>query len=255
MGQVLLTNNAYTTLATGCAAGDLTLTVSSSSTFPAVTTASTNWFYACLQDTFANLEIVKVTNVTGTTWTVTRAIGGTSARAFASGSVVELRVTAETLNDVTTANVTTNIQNSTPMFLTGVSGTNTIAATLPAPFTAYATGQKFHFVAASANTGAATININALGAKNITKSGATALGAGDIVAGGAYILIYDGTQFQLSGGAGGGASAGGVLYENSTTLSSSYTLSTGKNAFMVGPLSIASGATLTIPSGQRLVIL
>lgn len=54
---------------------------------------------------------------------------------------------------------------------------------------------------------------------------------------------------------GNGAVAGGVLYENTTTLSSSYTLTTGRNAMMVGPLTVSSGVTLTIPSGQRMVIL
>lgn len=53
----------------------------------------------------------------------------------------------------------------------------------------------------------------------------------------------------------GGAQAGGVLYENSTTLTSNYTLTTGKNAMMVGPLTINSGVSLTIPSGQRMVVL
>ena len=260
MGQVLLANNAYTTLAAGCASGDATITVTSSSTFPAVLTASGNWFYACLQDTFANMEIVKVTNVSGTVWTVTRAVGGTTARAFVSGSVVELRVTAETLNDVTTFNVTTNIQNSTPQYLTSVAGTNTITATAPAPFTAYAAGQKFHFIAAAANTGAATININGAGAKAITKQGATALVGNEIVAGAAYILIYDGTEFQLSGGVGssGGATGGGtdtIFQLNSTTMTTNYTLPTGKNAMVVGPLTINTGVTLTVPTGQRLVIL
>jgi hypothetical protein len=201
MGQVLLSNNAYTTLAVGCASGDATLTVASSTTFPAVTTASGNWFYACLQDTFANLEIVKVTNVTGTVWTVTRAIGGTTARAFVSSSVVELRLTAETLNDVTTYNVTTNIQNSTPQYLTSVAGTNTITATAQAPFTAYAAGQKFHFLAAATNTGAVTLNLNGIGAQAVTKGpGTTALVAGDLQGGQAYEAVYDGTgHFQLIG--------------------------------------------------------
>lgn len=53
----------------------------------------------------------------------------------------------------------------------------------------------------------------------------------------------------------GGASAGGVMYENSTTLTANYTLTTGKNALMAGPLTINSGVSLTIPSGQRLVVL
>jgi hypothetical protein len=102
MGQVKLANNAYTTLATGCTAIATTVSVTSSAAFPAVTTASTNWFYACFQDVSGNLEIVKVTDVTGTTWTITRAVGGTTAQAFASGSVVELRVTAETISDILT---------------------------------------------------------------------------------------------------------------------------------------------------------
>jgi hypothetical protein len=63
--------------------------------------------------------------------------------------------------------------------------------------TAYATGQKFTFVSAGANTGAATININSIGAKALTKNGATALSAGDIPSGAAVEVVYDGTQFQV----------------------------------------------------------
>ncbi len=37
------------------------------------------------------------------------------------------------------------------------------------------------------------------------------------------------------GSIGGGASAGGVIYENSNSISSNYTLSTAKNGFSVGP--------------------
>lgn len=53
----------------------------------------------------------------------------------------------------------------------------------------------------------------------------------------------------------GGAQAGGVIYENGTTIGTSYTLGTGKNGLSVGPITVSSGATLTIPSGQRYVIL
>lgn len=52
-----------------------------------------------------------------------------------------------------------------------------------------------------------------------------------------------------------GAVADGVIYENGTTISSSYTFTTGKNGMSVGPITIASGATVTIPSGQRWVVL
>ena len=53
----------------------------------------------------------------------------------------------------------------------------------------------------------------------------------------------------------GGAAAGGVIYENSTTISSNYTLTTSKNGFSVGAITIASGVTVTVPSGQRWVVL
>lgn len=57
------------------------------------------------------------------------------------------------------------------------------------------------------------------------------------------------------GSIGGGASAGGVIYENSTTISSNYTLTTAKNGMSVGPITISSGVTVTVPTGQRWVIL
>ena len=53
----------------------------------------------------------------------------------------------------------------------------------------------------------------------------------------------------------GGAQAGGVIFENSLTISSNYTLTTSKNGLSVGPITINSGATVTVPSGQRWVIL
>lgn len=146
-------------------------------------------------------------------------------------------------------------QDGTEALITSVSGTNTITGTLSPAISAYVAGQTFRFVAAGANTGAVTLNINGLGAKAITKSGTTALEVGDIASGAAIQVVYDGTQFQLTSGAGGGAKAGGVLYENSTTLTSNYTLTTGKNAMMAGPLTVDTGVTLTIPSGQRLVVL
>jgi hypothetical protein len=57
---------------------------------------------------------------------------------------------------------------------------------------------------------------------------------------------------------GGGATGGGgdqVFVENSTIVTTNYTLTTGKNAESVGPITVNSGATVTVPSGQRWVIL
>ena len=81
------------------------------------------------------------------------------------------------------------VQDGALNYLTSVSGTDTITATSAPVITAYAAGQRFAFIAAGANTGAATININALGAKAITKSGAVALVAGDIASGAIIAVI------------------------------------------------------------------
>jgi hypothetical protein len=72
-----------------------------------------------------------------------------------------------------------------------------LTGSLTPAIAAYATGNLFSFVAANTNTGAATINLNGLGAKSITKSGTTALAANDIVSGRLYLIEYDGTRFQL----------------------------------------------------------
>ena len=64
----------------------------------------------------------------------------------------------------------------------------------------------------------------------------------------------NGAWGQLGGGATG---AGGdeVFVENGVTVTADYTLTTGKNAESVGPISINAGVTVTVPSGQRWVIL
>lgn len=81
---------------------------------------------------------------------------------------------------------------------TTASGTDTYTATLTPTLTAYAFGQTFVVSFTNANTGAATINIDSLGAKALQKNG-TALASGNLGAGKSYILYYDGTQFQVLG--------------------------------------------------------
>jgi hypothetical protein len=63
---------------------------------------------------------------------------------------------------------------------------------------------------------------------------------------------YDGSAW---GSIGGGASAGGAIYENNNSIDASYTLTTNTNGMSVSPISIASGVTVTVPSGAKWVIL
>lgn len=84
-------------------------------------------------------------------------------------------------------------------------GTNTIALTPAAntpTISAYSNlTPVFAFIAAASNSGATTININGLGAKNLYKNnGATAAGSGDIVVNGLYLISYNSA---LNGAVGG----------------------------------------------------
>ena len=77
--------------------------------------------------------------------------------------------------------------------------------TLAPAATAYATGMAVKFLAGFTNTAACTMNINAIGAKNMFFNGA-ALTGGEIVAGEMYEISYDGTQFHLLSPRDGGGS-------------------------------------------------
>ncbi len=85
-------------------------------------------------------------------------------------------------------------------------------------------------------------------------------------AGASYTLTFpdndgDASQFLQTNGsgvltwAGAGASAGGVIYENTDDITDNYTLTSGTNGMSVGPITIAATKTVTVPSGQRWVIL
>ena len=69
---------------------------------------------------------------------------------------------------------------------------------------------------------------------------------------------FEGYQAGAWGQLGGGATGGGgdeIFVENGVTVTNSYTLSANKNASSVGPITINSPAVVTIPSGQRWVVL
>lgn len=106
------------------------------------------------------------------------AAGGTNARLFQNPSTIRARL----LN-------------------TGVADTGAANAYVITPvpaITAYATYQEFTFVATNANTGPSTLAVSGLTTKAITKNGTDALIGGEIVAGQATKVIYDGTRFQLA---------------------------------------------------------
>ena len=71
-----------------------------------------------------------------------------------------------------------------------------------------------------------------------------------------YTLISDGTDISW-GEAAAGATGGGsdkCFWENSTTITTSYTITNNMNAGTFGPGTVNSGATVTVGSGETWVI-
>lgn len=89
-------------------------------------------------------------------------------------------------------------QSGANIYVGSTTGTNTYVASLTPAITAYAAGQAFNVIFTIANSGAATININGLGAKSLVKQVSTALATGDLLAGRIYSIEYDGTNFQVN---------------------------------------------------------
>ena len=65
---------------------------------------------------------------------------------------------------------------------------------------------------------------------------------------------YNGSSWSSIGGGATGGGADTVFFENSQTVTTNYTLTTNKNAVTAGPITINSGVTVTVPSGQSWVI-
>lgn len=92
-------------------------------------------------------------------------------------------------------------------YVTAWGTANALTFTIDAQITAYFDGLPIPFKASASNTGAATGNVNAIGAKDIKLEDGSALVQGDIVSGRLYMLRYDGTNLILIKG----GSSGSVL--------------------------------------------
>ena len=91
-------------------------------------------------------------------------------------------------------------------YLRDIGTINAFAVQLNFPIFAYTNGLKIKFLTKLANTGACTLSVNGLPAKPITKSVDVSLSAGDILAHQVVECTYDGSNFQLQSGSGGGSS-------------------------------------------------
>lgn len=68
---------------------------------------------------------------------------------------------------------------------------------------------------------------------------------------------FEGYNGSIWGSIGGGATGGGTdqsFYLNSTSITASYSIPAGQNAGTFGPVTVASGAVVTVPSGSTWTI-
>jgi hypothetical protein len=65
---------------------------------------------------------------------------------------------------------------------------------------------------------------------------------------------FEGYAASAWGSIGGGASAGGAVYENKQQITASYTMTSGTNGHSVGPITVVAPAVVTIPSGSSWLV-
>jgi len=65
---------------------------------------------------------------------------------------------------------------------------------------------------------------------------------------------FEGYAASAWGSIGGGASAGGAVYENSQSITANYTMTSGTNGHSVGPITVVAPAVVTIPSGSSWLV-
>jgi hypothetical protein len=61
---------------------------------------------------------------------------------------------------------------------------------------------------------------------------------------------YGGSAWGALGGGATGGAGNSAFYENDSTITQNYTITTNKNAMSAGPITINSGVTVTVPSGS-----
>lgn len=124
---------------------------------------------------------------------------------------------------------------------TGSGGTYAITLS-PVP-ASYAAGMKGTFKANHANTGAATLNVNSIGAVALKKMDGSALAADDIPSGAIVHWVHDGTNIQIVIDASSSATSAAA---SATAASSSATAAAASAASV--PSFEQTGTTLTITS-------
>lgn len=125
-----------------------------------------------------------------------------------------------------------------------------LPVSVPYAFANATTTQNLSSLDANFNALANGLNGLANGSSQISVSSISATGTANSTT----FLRGDGSWANVATSGGGGGAAANVFYVSSNTLSQNYTLATGNNAITAGPLTIATGISLNVASGARLVV-
>ena len=126
------------------------------------------------------------------------------------------------------------VQDGAFNYLTGVAGGNAITANASISPGAYVTGAIFWFIPAGTNTGAATLNINTLGAQAVQLS-TQPLTGGELRAGKPVGVMWSGAAFQIMYGCwGGGRPLASYVHLATATTPADVLLCAGQSLAQVG---------------------
>jgi hypothetical protein len=282
----LYSNNARSTLSSAIVSGDTTIPVVSSVGFPSPSVTGDH-FYVTIDDG-TNIEIVQVTGVSGNSFTgCVRGQNGTSAQNFNSTSAVENRLTQGNITGlarlVDRLATTTSLETlESPANTDGNSVLCTSGDAIGIPIIGVINGTTWKFwnypdkigigTVGSSSTTTSLINTGIgnrlvdpgskayiiqftsgvhigrcrfLTISTNTISWATALPSG-LGSSDTYELYHCISSWKSATG----NNSDKVFFENDANLWYDYTIPVGRNAMSAGPVSVASGVTVVVPSGS-----
>jgi hypothetical protein len=222
-----------------------------------------------------------------TAGTLPTAAGGTGQSTYtdgqlligktSDGSLAKATITASTGISVTNGDGSITIANTAPDQTVSLTGSGTTTITGSYPNFNIASADQFVGTVTSVSASVDTVGIDvAVAVTNSTTTPAIALSIPTSSASARGVLTstdwstFNGKQAALVSGTniktingqsvlGSGDlstnAAGGAITTNITTISANYTFPVGTNGVSVGPITVASGVTVTVTSGQRWVVL